>query len=178
MTPLLPWRPASLSPTEIVRNCATSMCTRLMTPLSSWSPVSRENTLTPMMRPRLPPSMRIEVSFTSFAFSPKMACRRRSSGVSWVSPFGVTLPTRMSPGRTSAPMRMTPSSSRLRSLNSETFGMSWVVTSAPSFVSRTTQTNSSMWIEVNFASLARRSEMTMASSKLAPNHGRNATRTF
>ena len=37
-----------------------------------------------------------------------------SSGVSWVSPLGVTLPTRMSPGFTVAPMRMMPLSSRLR----------------------------------------------------------------
>ena len=34
--------------------------------------------------------------------------------MSWVSPFGVTLPTRMSPGFTVAPMRMTPLSSRFR----------------------------------------------------------------
>ena len=50
-----------------------------------------------------------EVSFTSAAFSPKMARRRRSSGASSVSLLGVILPTRMSPGFTSAPTRMTPS---------------------------------------------------------------------
>jgi hypothetical protein len=49
------------------------MCTRLITPLSSVSPLSREKTFTPTMRPRLPPSMRSDVSFTSFAFSPKIA---------------------------------------------------------------------------------------------------------
>ena len=38
-----------------------------------------------------------EVSRTSRAFSPKIARSSRSSGVSSVSPFGVTLPTRMSP---------------------------------------------------------------------------------
>jgi hypothetical protein len=37
-------------------------------------------------------------SFTSFAFSPKMAVSSFSSGESSVSPFGVILPTRMSPG--------------------------------------------------------------------------------
>ena len=37
---------------------------------------------------------------TSPAFSPKIARSSFSSGVSWVSPFGVTLPTRMSPGLT------------------------------------------------------------------------------
>src|SRR6187200_2701155 len=44
------------------------------------------------------------VSRTSRAFSPKIARSRRSSGVSSVSPFGVTLPTSTSPGPTSAPM--------------------------------------------------------------------------
>jgi hypothetical protein len=47
---------------------------------------------------------RSEVSFTSEAFSPKIARSSFSSGVSWVSPLGVTLPTRMSPAFTSAPM--------------------------------------------------------------------------
>ena len=50
-----------------------------------------------------------DVSFTSAAFSPKIARRRRSSGASSVSHLGVILPTRMSPGFTSAPTRMTPS---------------------------------------------------------------------
>ncbi len=54
-----------------------------------------------------------EVSFTSAAFSPKMARSSRSSGASSVSLFGVILPTRMSPGFTSAPTRMTPSGPRL-----------------------------------------------------------------
>jgi hypothetical protein len=40
---------------------------------------------------------RRDVSFTSDAFSPKIARSSFSSGVSWVSPLGVTLPTRMSP---------------------------------------------------------------------------------
>ena len=53
-----------------------------------------------------------EASRTSPAFSPKIARSSFSSGVSWVSPLGVTLPTRMSPGFTSAPMRMMPLSSR------------------------------------------------------------------
>ena len=45
-----------------------------------------------------------EVSRTSEAFSPKMARRSFSSGVIGLSPFGVILPTRMSPGPTSAPI--------------------------------------------------------------------------
>src|SRR3989338_2112780 len=83
---------------------------RLMMPESSLSPRSREKTFTPIIRPRLPFSMRFEVSFTSRAFSPKRDRSRRSSGASCVSPFGGILPTRMSPGRTSAPMRTTPTS--------------------------------------------------------------------
>ena len=44
------------------------------------------------------------VSLTSEAFSPKIALKSFSSGVSCVSPFGVTLPTRTSPDSTSAPI--------------------------------------------------------------------------
>ena len=44
------------------------------------------------------------VSRTSAAFSPKIARSSFSSGVIGVSPLGVTLPTRMSPAWTSAPM--------------------------------------------------------------------------
>jgi hypothetical protein len=78
----------------------------------SSSPSSRSNTRTPMTVPDSPCGTFIEVSRTSRAFSPKIARSRRSSGVSSVSPFGVTLPTRMSPVVTSAPMRMMPRSSR------------------------------------------------------------------
>ena len=56
------------------------------------------NTWTSMTVPSMPGGTRSEVSFTSDAFSPKIARSSFSSGVSWVSPFGVTLPTRMSPG--------------------------------------------------------------------------------
>ena len=46
------------------------------------------------------------------------------------------LATRISPGPTSAPMRMMPSSSRLASMSSERFGISRVISSGPSLVSR------------------------------------------
>ena len=46
-----------------------------------------------------------------------------SSAVSSVSPFGVTLPTRISPGRTSAPTRIIPRSSRFFKTSSPTFGI-------------------------------------------------------
>ena len=72
-----------------------------------------------------------EASRTSPAFSPKIARSSFSSGVSCVSPFGVTLPTRMSPCLTVAPMRMMPLSSRSRSADSLTFGMSRVISSGP-----------------------------------------------
>ena len=70
---------------------------------SSFGRPSRVKTRTSMTVPRTPVGTRSEVSFTSDAFSPKIARRSFSSGVSWVSPFGVTLPTRMSPAATSAP---------------------------------------------------------------------------
>jgi hypothetical protein len=54
----------------------------------------------------------------------------------------------MSPGLTLAPMRMMPLSSRSRRKVSETFGMSRVISSGPSLVSRDSISNSSMWMEV------------------------------
>ena len=93
-------------------------------------------TCTPITTPVVPGGTVSEVSRTSAAFSPKMALKRRSSGESSVSPFGVTLPTRMSPGFTSAPTRTMPSVPRFLSASSETFGMSRVISSGPSFVSR------------------------------------------
>ena len=64
---------------------------------------SRVKTCTSMTVPLVPWSTRSDVSFTSEAFSPKIARSSFSSGVSVVSPFGVTLPTSVSPGFTSAP---------------------------------------------------------------------------
>jgi hypothetical protein len=58
---------------------------------------SRVKTCTSMTVPSMPGGTRSELSFTSEAFSPKIARSSFSSGVSWLSPLGVTLPTRMSP---------------------------------------------------------------------------------
>ena len=77
-------------------------------------------------------------------FSPKMALRSFSSGESWVSPLGVTLPTNISPGLTSAPSLTIPLSSRSLRASSPTFGISRVISSLPSFVSLATTSNSSM----------------------------------
>ena len=74
-------------------------CARL-----SRSMPSRVNTCTSITVPEMPEGTRRLVSFTSDAFSPKIARSSFSSGVSWVSPFGVTLPTSTSPASTSAPM--------------------------------------------------------------------------
>ena len=79
--------------------------------LSRWMP-SRVKTCTSMTVPLMPDGTRSDVSFTSEAFSPKIARSSFSSGVSWVSPFGVTLPTSTSPASTSAPMYTMPDSSR------------------------------------------------------------------
>ena len=59
----------------------------------------RENTSMPTTMPSMPGGALSDASRTSPAFSPKIARSRRSSGESSVSPLGVTLPTRMSPGR-------------------------------------------------------------------------------
>ena len=52
-----------------------------------------------------------------------------------------------------------PASSRLRSDSSLTFGMSRVIASGPSLVSRAITSNSSMWMDVNTSSRTMRSEM-------------------
>jgi hypothetical protein len=59
-----------------------------------------------------------------------------------------------------------PASSRFFSASSDTFGMSRVISSGPSLVSRAITSNSSMWIEVKTSSLAMFSLRRMESSKL------------
>jgi len=61
-------------------------------------------TRTSTIVPCTPGGTRRLVSRTSEAFSPKIARSSFSSGVIGLSPFGVILPTRMSPAATSAPM--------------------------------------------------------------------------
>ncbi|MCY1174775.1 hypothetical protein D9M73_149870 [compost metagenome] len=131
---------------------------------SSLSMPWRLNTRTSTTVPATPGGKRSEVSRTSDAFSPKMARSSFSSGVIGLSPFGVILPARMSPGSTSAPMYTMPASSRLRSASSPTFGISRVMSSGPSLVSRAMTSNSSMWIEVKTSSFTIRSEMRIESS--------------
>ena len=111
---------------------------------SSFSIPFREKIFTPTTMPSIPGGHRSDASRTSPAFSPKIARRSFSSGVSWVSPLGVTLPTRMSAGLTYAPIRMMPLSSRSLRKPSETLGMSRVISSGPSLVSRDSISNSSM----------------------------------
>ena len=89
--------------------------------------------------PPCPDGSRREESFTSFDLSPKIARRSLSSGVSSCSPFGVILPTRIDPPSTYAPVRIIPSISRSFSLAADTFGISSVVCSGHSFVSRTSR---------------------------------------
>ena len=151
MTPLLPWRPAILSPSEILRVWAIQTRTMLFTPGGSSSRLSRERNLTSMTLPRSPWGTRRDVSFTSRAFSPKMALSSFSSAVSSVSPLGVILPTSMSPGPTSAPARTTPKSSRLRRPSSPTLEMSRVISSGPSLVSLASTSYFSMCMDVNLS---------------------------
>ena len=166
ITPLLPWRPASLSPSAILRFFATYTRTRSLTPGGRSSSSARAKVLTSMTTPPSPCGTFSEVSRTSRAFSLKIARISFSSAVSSVSPLGVTLPTSRSPEPTSAPMRTMPRSSRLRSDSSERFGMSRVISSSPSLVVRASISYSSMWIEESSSSFTSRSEMMIASSKL------------
>ena len=169
MTPLLPWRPAILSPSLILRFWAMETRTISFTPTGRSLPRSAlEKVRISMTRPFSPCGTRSEESFTSRAFSPKIARSSLSSAVSSVSPLGVILPTRISPGFTSAPSRTMPCSSRLRRLSSLTLGMSRVISSGPSFVSRASSSCFSMWMLVKMSSRTRRSLIRMASSKLPP----------
>ena len=61
------------------------------------------NTFTSTTMPLEPGGSLRDVSFTSVAFSPNIALNNFSSGVTGLSPLGVTFPTRISPGLTSAP---------------------------------------------------------------------------
>ena len=72
--------------------------------LSSLSIPSLVKTLTSITVPSIPDGTLCDESLTSEAFSPNIALSNFSSGVNWVSPLGVILPTRISPEFTSAPM--------------------------------------------------------------------------
>ncbi len=113
---------------------------------------------------------------TSFDLSPKIARRSRSSGESSCSPFGVILPTRISPPLTKAPTRTIPSSSRSRSFAEETFGISAVVLSGQSLVSRTSIVYSAIETCVKYSFSTISALRMMASSKLYPFQGIYATR--
>ena len=71
--------------------------------LSSFSIPCLLNTLTSTTVPPVPEGIFKEVSLTSMAFSPNIALNNFSSDVTLVSPFGVSFPTKISPGFTSAP---------------------------------------------------------------------------
>ena len=140
------------------------MRTVSLTPGGSSSPFSLVNTLASTIIPNSPCGTFNEVSLTSRAFSPKMARRSLSSAVSSVSPFGVTLPTSISPARTSAPIRIMPLSSRSLSASSPTPGTSRVISSAPSFVSLASASYSVIWTDVYTSSCTSLSLSSTASS--------------
>ena len=75
-----------------------------MIDLSSLSIPCLLKTLTSTTIPPLPLGILNEVSVTSIAFSPKIDLKSFSSGPEAESPLGVTLPTKISPGLTSAPI--------------------------------------------------------------------------
>ena len=164
ITPLLPWRPAILSPVASLLVWATQTLTNLLTPGGNSSFWSRVTIFTSITLPRSPCFTLNEVSFTSRAFSPKIALKSFSSALSSVSPLGVILPTSISPGATSAPSRIIPSSSKFCRLSSPTLGISEVISSGPSFVSRASASCFSICIDVNLSSLTRRSFIMIASS--------------
>ena len=117
---------SSISSSRVLLEAGALVCLRCRVARSSFSVPLREKMRALMTMPPTPGGTLSELSRTSPAFSPKIARRSFSSGESCVSPFGVILPTRMSPGFTSAPMRTMPRSSRSLRASSPTFGMSRV----------------------------------------------------
>ena len=114
--------------------------------------------------PSAPDGTLREVSLTSDAFSPKIALKSFSSGESWVSPFGVTFPTNISPALTSAPICTIPHSSNFDKAESPTFGISPVISSGPNFVSLEVQVNSWICTLVNLSSCTNLSDIRIESS--------------
>ncbi len=112
--------------------------------LSSFSIPCLLNTRTSTTVPLTPGGSLKDESLTSVAFSPKIARSNFSSGVIGLSPFGVILPTKISPDFTSAPMYTIPASSRFLSASSPTLGISLVMSSGPSLVSLAITSNSSI----------------------------------
>ena len=138
--------------------------TSLLTPGGSSSFLERSNTLTSITIPPSPFLTFSEVSLTSLSLLPKIALKSLTSGVASCSPFGVTLPTRMSLALTSVPTLTIPFSSRFLSASSERLGISLVISSSPSFVSRAETFFYSISIDVNASSLTNFSESKIASS--------------
>ena len=89
-----------------------------------------------------------DASLTSPALSPNIALKSFSSGVGSDSPLGVTLPIKISPGLTSAPIRIIPFSSKSLVASSLTFGISLVNSSCPNLVSRTSKACSTICKDV------------------------------
>ena len=119
-----------------------------------------------------------DASFTSPAFSPNIARSNFSSGVGSDSPFGVIFPIRISPVFACEPTLIIPYSSKSLVAFSEIFGISAVNSSAPLLVSLTFTKCSAICSDVNKSSLTTLSDKTIASSKLYPFHGINATFKF
>ena len=136
------------------------------------------NNFVPITTPFKPGSALFEASLTSPAFSPKIALKSFSSGVGSVSPFGVTFPIMISPSLTFAPTLIIPFSLSSFVASSPTLGISGVNSSWPLFVSLTSSSTSLTCTLVKRSSLTILSLTTIASSKLYPLQGINATVTF
>ena len=80
----------------------------MFTPAFKSSPSSLVSIRTSTTVPFVPWGSLNDVSLTSLAFSPKIALNSFSSAGGSVSPFGVTFPTRISPGFTCAPILIIP----------------------------------------------------------------------
>gem|GEM_PF-775904 len=163
--PLFPCFPASLSPISIFLVLAMYTLIFFLTHAIKLSPFFASRITTSITFPSLlPEDTYKDVSFTFFDLSPNIACINFSSGVSSHSDFGVIFPITISHHFTIEPILIIPSSSRFFNLIIEIPGISFVVSSGPSFVSATSISYSSIFIDDNSSSFTNLCEITIASS--------------
>ena len=159
ITPLLPWRPAILSPSAIFRFWAMLTRTSWLTPAGSSSPVVAAELLDVDHLAVLA----VRHAQRGVLHLARLLAEDRAQQALLGGQLGLALRRDLADQdvarRDLGADRMIPFSSRLRRLSSPTFGMSRVISSGPSLVSRASISCFSMWIEVNMSSRTSRSLM-------------------
>ena len=154
---MLPWRPASLVADRDLALLGYPDLHPLVDAAGRSSPFSREKTLTLITLPHSPCGTRSEVSLTSRAFSPKMA----RSSFSSAEEFRLALGGNLAHQDIVRPDLGADADDAVFVQFAQAFladvGISRVISSGPSLVSRASTSCFSMWMEVNLSSSTRRS---------------------